>query len=665
MSEEGRGEPSKGRPSSNEEEPDIPIEITGTNYSISSDPDYYDDLFSWIDEKVLVVGPEADKRALMTLIMERVLFLVSTKLTLESTKTKFYKKALVARKNFRRAVTIKSQEIEEILIESPLEVDKEYLILVNELVHELQRLVIDEMATTLLIRKDMKKEDITGDRLKAAGRLMKSNDLIEEAISWINNGYNEGGAGPDHFIYLDGDNLYDDNHERLVSTIPISERPAAAETPLKKKQAAQKRLIEQFVEELPVSSTSTPKPKDPPVMVEVPVDVPEGKGLKINTEVKPKKNVTILDQPGTSRRDHTTFHTANPVLVEGSSSGDRRNPVRDDGEESFAKRLTEALARSLESVQDVNRGGLNEKLPKFNGDFGAWDGFWEQFQAIVENNPRLGVITKMSRLVQALEGEALNSVKHLRFESSNYEKLKETLQRRFGDKEMVLQEMCRKVQRMDQVSRDDVDGFRRFVDLYVELVEKYLRIYPEAAKAPTSLMTMGYAKLPLEVLEKWEEAEAMKKAASITDIDPEEHLRWFLRWLNIMAESRKRAIYRNPDGKGAQKPKPAGKSSEPKTQARTMNNYYTVGNQKDHHTEKKEKCCFCKGEHRSYNCKGEDLKKNPKKAMTMAIRAKICVNCLKYGHFANKCSENSCPVAGCGKRHHRLLHLAKSPERKQ
>lgn len=157
----------------------------------------------------------------------------------------------------------------------------------------------------------------------------------------------------------------------------------------------------------------------------------------------------------------------------------------------------------------------------------------------------------------------------------------------------------------------------------------------------------------------------MKKAASTTDIDPEEHLRWFLRWLNIMAESRKRAIYRNPDGKGIQKNKSGGsKPSDSRPSPKTMNNFYTMGNQKEQQKEKKEKCCFCREDHRSYNCKS-DIVKKPKLAMRKALRAKICVNCLKYGHFANKCSENSCPVNGCGKRHHKMLHLSKRSEENQ
>jgi len=68
------------------------------------------------------------------------------------------------------------------------------------------------------------------------------------------------------------------------------------------------------------------------------------------------------------------------------------------------------------------------------------------------------------------------------------------------------------------------------------------------------------------------------------------------------------------------------------------------------------KCSYCSGSHRLHTC--ASFKRVPPPQRSVHVnQQRLCFNCLKAGHNSKRCySKPFCAVAGCGRKHHTLLH---------
>ena len=71
--------------------------------------------------------------------------------------------------------------------------------------------------------------------------------------------------------------------------------------------------------------------------------------------------------------------------------------------------------------------------------------------------------------------------------------------------------------------------------------------------------------------------------------------------------------------------------------------------------ERPKKCCFCGQGHPTFKCR--TTKPSPKEALAKAKKGKLCIQCLRWGHFIKDCKSKVCTVKGCGKKQHRWLHI--------
>ena len=149
------------------------------------------------------------------------------------------------------------------------------------------------------------------------------------------------------------------------------------------------------------------------------------------------------------------------------------NPRRSQGgEPTEMEHVTMILQNQNDMIQaqnDIMKKGfsrtIDEELPKFNGDYRHWGNWYEQFLSLVDKNPRLPIIVKYRRLLNALQGEALESVAHFHFEEGTYKLVKEELKRLYGKDEIVVFEAIKAVQNHGQVSKANIQKFplHRFV----------------------------------------------------------------------------------------------------------------------------------------------------------------------------------------------------------
>ena len=88
---------------------------------------------------------------------------------------------------------------------------------------------------------------------------------------------------------------------------------------------------------------------------------------------------------------------------------------------------------------------------------------------------------------------------------------------------------------------------------------------------------------------------------------------------------------------------------------RTLNNFYTMADQKTQQSKEKEvSCIICECKHHVYKPKMEGI--SPKVARDRVMKAGACLNCLSTDHYIMKCKAGGRRVKGCGRKHNTRLH---------
>ena len=125
-----------------------------------------------------------------------------------------------------------------------------------------------------------------------------------------------------------------------------------------------------------------------------------------------------------------------------------KQSVHRDSDTDFTRAIKN-LSNNL-AVQ-YSQPGVNEKVPKFDGDYTKWNAFWQAFTVLVDQNPKLPVVTKLNRLNAAVEGEAHKIISMFEFDEESYELAKMALIMEYGDPVLGANKMLVKdLQNMDR-----------------------------------------------------------------------------------------------------------------------------------------------------------------------------------------------------------------------
>ena len=114
----------------------------------------------------------------------------------------------------------------------------------------------------------------------------------------------------------------------------------------------------------------------------------------------------------------------------------------------------------------VNRIRLPKlQLRSFNGDLTRWTAFWESFESAVHNNSELSEVEKFNYLNSLLERSAREAVSGLALTTANYSKAIETLKRRFGCKQLIINKHMDALLQVEAVtSSQNSRGLRKLLD---------------------------------------------------------------------------------------------------------------------------------------------------------------------------------------------------------
>ena len=170
--------------------------LEGKMFSISKESQEAIDVLT---DQLKEALPDTGQRVTnMERIVDRVQTLMATNFRDIKGAKKLKDKVKGLRTNLRRRITELSAKILPMLeVRSPARDDVVSMInVLNESTVELQRLMTDEAALTLILRRDMKEDEKSLDVIRRKDRIVVANDLIQQARIWVKDfGPGEGSPG--------------------------------------------------------------------------------------------------------------------------------------------------------------------------------------------------------------------------------------------------------------------------------------------------------------------------------------------------------------------------------------------------------------------------------------------------------------------------------------
>lgn len=280
--------------------------------------------------------------------------------------------------------------------------------------------------------------------------------------------------------------------------------------------------------------------------------------------------------------------------------------------------------RADESMLSTRRQALM-KLPKFSGE--ARD--WPKFNSIFNDTTAEGQFTNLenlSRLEEALYGDAAKSVSNLMIGAANVPRIMKRLEDMYGRPETIYQQLLHELMRTLNYNKVYLVDISKALDDLVATMEtlnkpEFLRDY--------RLISDIVTKLPLNLQIAWTEAlQRNSSQPSLTDLN---------KWLQTHAKTLR--LLATPTKK------------EQKTRVHVHNNSTKIS------------CNVCKNEHQTYKCnvlKNLNIDQRVQRVQQLGL----CFSCLNKGHGSRFCRyKRECKTNGCKATHNRLLH--KETDKKQ
>lgn len=285
----------------------------------------------------------------------------------------------------------------------------------------------------------------------------------------------------------------------------------------------------------------------------------------------------------------------------------------------------------------VNRVKLPKlSLPHFSGDITKWDTFWDSYESAIHKNDDLTDIDKFNYLRSLLERTAHEAIAGLTLSSANYREAIDILQRRFGNKQMIISKHMEILLNTEAItSEQNVRGLRRLYDD----VESHIRSLKSLGVAPESygalLSPVLLNKLPpeLRLIVSRKIPDSTLDVDSLLKIVEEE----------LLARERTQAPTQTPPRRNQDKPRPTATtlfSSAPSPTSSPT-------------------CCYCRQPHSSIECTTVSSVSARRQILRTSGR---CFNCLRKGHLSRNCrSPRRCQK--CNGRHHSSICEGRSLER--
>ncbi|XP_066258820.1 uncharacterized protein [Euwallacea similis] len=271
-------------------------------------------------------------------------------------------------------------------------------------------------------------------------------------------------------------------------------------------------------------------------------------------------------------------------------------------------------------------------LPTFSGDCKDWLGFRDTYVSLIHNNHSLNQIQKFHYLRASLQGVASQVLETLEFTDNNYDVAWTTLSERYNNTRVLVHMHMKALLEIESVDKESAHKLRDLIDNVGKNLRTLSALGQKTEHWSDLIACLVGSKLDRVTERHWEEAKGNKK-----EVPSWESLREFLKNRADMLA----AIERQ---RGNTKPEKNAGFKHNKASVKTF-----VGSDL--------KCVVCKANHLLVNCQ-RFLAMPPSERFNKAKQLKLCLNCLKLGHFGKDCRAKHC--AKCTTKHHTLLHFESS-----
>jgi hypothetical protein len=278
---------------------------------------------------------------------------------------------------------------------------------------------------------------------------------------------------------------------------------------------------------------------------------------------------------------------------------------------------------------------LKLQLRSFGGDLTKWVSFWESFESAVHDNKDLSDIEKFNYLSSLLERSAREAIAGLALTSTNYHQAIDTLKRRFGSKQQIVNKHVDTLLQLEGVtSSQNTRALRRLFDNISSHVRSLRSLGVGSDAYGTVLCPVLLAKLPADL----QLIISRKVSESDWNLDP------LMEAVEEEITARERiggSQVRHPTRKNDSKPPPTATA-------------LMSGDGPGVTTP----CCYCNQLHAHSSCNTVTDVETRRQTLLKKGR---CFSCLRRGHLSRDCpSRSRCRT--CNGRHHTsICHRSSAP----
>lgn len=337
---------------------------------------------------------------------------------------------------------------------------------------------------------------------------------------------------------------------------------------------------------------------------------------------------------------------------------------RYETEDSFYSLISEGqdlidknVVNNCESVECSQGGNSNDriklpiiKLPTFNGDSKTWLEFRDSYTSLIHENTSLSNIAKYQYLKSSLLGDAFSVIEALELSGQNYDIAWKLICNRFDNKTQLINTHLKSLFDVPN-SITECDKSLRFL---IDHISKNLRALNNLGEQTnnwdTLIVFMFSSKLDKVTCAKWEEyRNSLDSQPSLEQFY--DFLRKRANVIEMLSAGGINNVNNNTSDKSGQQQVPQFRRIDKQQKSFVAASYEDK--------QKQGKCNLCSGEHLIYYC-NNFLNMSPVDRYQQIIKQRLCINCLRSGHYPAQCKSGPCKI--CKKKHNSLLHYNKANE---
>ena len=296
------------------------------------------------------------------------------------------------------------------------------------------------------------------------------------------------------------------------------------------------------------------------------------------------------------------------------------------------------------------------QLPKFNGQPSEYLRWRQRFKSLIEEDPLVTEYYKLARLRESVEGcTADELIRDIIDGPGAFKAAMKEIEAWYGDEEQEIERQMKELRSWPAVTNErDTAGMKRFA---LKLRSILVNMTISSHSPHRELYCLATQKVPRNTLILFLETHD-DGGSSVTEFSE-----WLMKRVHTMHRVDERMMSVSVGGMapagGSTSSKPWGKPPHAQSHQHNFRTERTLATESTTKQTSKpppswsQRCRKCAGPHTLNQCNEfRDLRQHDRFKLVRLL--KLCVCCLKAGHWAAECDQSGCKT--CKGKHHTLLH---------